>query len=487
MKLYFQFSVHEPLFQEVAKRLRDDHGIKSLGGFVWGQDQADFLRRSGFDWWRLDVFTDWLSELPGWRLDVDYLAAAEKRYGFPTFATFARMVFADRHLLKRYSHDQIWMILEISLRKLEALFDTDPPDAMFVESIDSLPLLLFFAVARSRNVPILHLDSGRIAGRAAVTRDPLMAWSDVDAAFQARLAEPLRGTARADAEHFLDEFRQRGERVQAPRRWMFPRPRINDLRRLLHAGRRYHRDPLNPVLASPWDMMRQKVVRLTNHWRASWSDVFERPVAGERYVLFPLHYQPEVSTLVMGTYFLDQAALIEDIAKSLPVGYRLYVKEHFVAIGRRPMPEYARIRNCFNVRLIHPLQDPIPMVENASAVATISGTMGWEGVLMEKPVVTFGDCFYNAYPQVTVAGQLAKSEWPRAFRDALTTFRPDRELLLKYIAAILEKTYAGYFSLDHPLIDPERAMREDNFRNIAGVIAKELGHLDRRVPSRGAA
>ncbi|MEP6651751.1 MAG: hypothetical protein ABJA82_00240 [Myxococcales bacterium] len=484
MKVYFQFSVHEPLFHQVAKRLREDHGIRDLGGFAWGQDQADFLKGTGFPWWRLDVFTDWLAAMPGWRVDMGYLAAAEEKYGFPNFA---RMVFAERHLLKRYGHDDIWKLTEICLRRLEAIFDADRPDAIFVESIDSLPMLLLFGVARSRNIPVVHLDSGRIAGRVAVTRDPLMTWSDVDAVFRARLPLPLLGEPRAEAQRFLDDFRDKRQRIQAPRPWMFPTPRFDDLKRLWSARRRYLRDPLNPVLTSPMAMARQKVTRLTNHWRASLSAAFEAPVAGERYVLFPLHYQPEVSTLVMGTYYLDQAALIEDIAKSLPVGYRLYVKEHFVAIGRRPIEEYHRIRSCFNVRLIHPLQDPISMVQHASAVATISGTMGWEAVLMEKPTITFGDCFYNSYPQVIRAGLLPKGEWSRVFREALTNYQPDREMLLKYISSILDTTYEGYFSFDHPVIDPTRAMREENFRNIASVIATELRRFDRRVPTQGAA
>jgi hypothetical protein len=133
------------------------------------------------------------------------------------------------------------------------------------------------------------------------------------------------------------------------------------------------------------------------------------------------------------------------------------------------------------------MHDPIKMVEGASAVTTIAGTMGWESVLMERPTITFGDCFYNSYPQVFRAGLVAKTEWPRIFREALTTFTPDSELLLKYIAAILENTYEGYFSFDNPSTDPERCLREENYQNIAGVIATELGLSQARLRRRGAA
>lgn len=484
MKLYFFFSVHEKLFERVAAELRDRHGVEQLGGFVWGKDQEDFLRASSIPWWRLDTFTEWLKDLPTHQLDLDFLRRAEERYGLPTLA---RMIYGERHLLKRYSHDEIMKIIAIVVRRWERLFDDDPPNAVFVESIDGLPMLLMYAVARSRGVPIIHLDSGRIDRLVAVTRDPFMTWSSVDEAFQARKSEPLSPQSRERAVAFLTKFRERRTRIQTPRRWMYPRPRLEDMRRLVAGTKRYLRDPANPVLSSPWSMMRQKATRLLNHLRSSHFNMFETPVPGEKYVLFPLHYQPEVSTLVMGTYYLDQPALIGDIAKSLPVGYRLYVKEHFFAIGRRPIEEYRRIANCFNVRLIGPLHDPIKMIEESSAVATIAGTMGWEAILMERPTITFGDSFYNTYPQVFRAGLVAKIEWPRIFKEALAHYRPDHELLLKYIAAILDASYQGYFSFDNPITDPELCMREENYRNIAGVIAAELGVSQAPERDRGAA
>lgn len=484
MKLYIFFSVHEKLFERVAAELRDRHGVEALGGFVWGKDQADLLRNSPVPWWRLDTFTEWLQELPTHQLDLSDLERLEGRYGLPTLS---RMIYGERHLLSRYSHEDVLKIIQIVARRWERLMDEDRPDAIFVESIDGLPMLLMYAVARDRGVPIIHLDSGRIDRRVAITHDPFMTWSDVDESFRARLGQPLTGPARDRAVAFLDSFRETRSRIQTPRRWMYPRPRLDDLRRLAMASRRYFRDPLNPVLRSPLAMARQKATRLLNHVRSSRFQLFEQPVPGEKYVLFPLHYQPEVSTLVMGTFYLDQPALIGDIAKSLPVGYRLYVKEHFFAIGRRPIEEYRRIAKCFNVRLIGPMHDPIKMVENASAVATIAGTMGWEAVLMERPTITFGDSFYNSYPQVYRAGLTAKIEWPNLFRQALTTFKPDRELLLKYISAILENTYEGYFSFDNPVTDPERCMREENYQNIAGVLAAELGLTRSPLRNRGAA
>src|SRR5690606_12929500 len=107
----------------------------------------------------------------------------------------------------------------------------------------------------------------------------------------------------------------------------------SDVGRFWSALTAYRKEPLNPVAKTPRWVLKQRAQRVVNDYATR--DLFEKPVPGERYVLFPIHFQPEASTLVRGPYYLDQASLIEDIAKSLPVGYRLYVKEHMANRGRR--------------------------------------------------------------------------------------------------------------------------------------------------------
>ena len=53
-----------------------------------------------------------------------------------------------------------------------------------------------------------------------------------------------------------------------------------------------------------------------------------RPVRDEPHVLLALHYQPERATVPMGGMLGDQALIADILAKSLPEGWWLYVKEH---------------------------------------------------------------------------------------------------------------------------------------------------------------
>jgi len=223
-------------------------------------------------------------------------------------------------------------------------------------------------------------------------------------------------------------------------------------------------------------MLGQRAARLGRNRAASTLDIFEQPVKGEPYVLFPIHFQPEASTLVQAPYYLDQEALIEDISKSLPVGHRLYVKEHLSNRGRRPLSFYRRIKETFGVRVLDPDVDTWSLVQNAAAVAVITGTMGWESILLKRPVVTFGDVFFNMYPGVRRAGLHPKDEWAQVFQDAIYNHRHDEELTVKLVSAIQQTSRPGFMANPSTF---ENVLEPDNVRHLADALAWGLGLSDK--------
>jgi capsule polysaccharide export protein KpsC/LpsZ len=200
--------------------------------------------------------------------------------------------------------------------------------------------------------------------------------------------------------------------------------------------------------------------------------MFDEPRATERYVLYPIHFQPEASTLVQAPLYLDQAALIEDISKSLPVGYQLYVKEHVSNRGRRPLGFYERLRRTFGVRLLGPDEDTWALIRNASAIAVITGTVGWEGLLFGKPVVTFGDVFYNDCALTHRAGLVPKDHWVDVFRKAIFDHEHDEDLLLEFVAAIQQSSRPGF--MKNPNTFPE-VLEPENVKRIAQALAWGVG------------
>lgn len=168
--------------------------------------------------------------------------------------------------------------------------------------------------------------------------------------------------------------------------------------------------------------------------------------------------------------YLDQVALLDDIAKSLPIGVRLYVKEHVSNRGRRELSFYEAIRKIKAVRLLGPDTNNWTLIRGAAAVTVITGTTGWEGLLFDKPVVTFGDVFFNLLPQVHRAGSVPKDEWFGVFDRAIHHHVPDPEAVLAMVSAIQQTSYPG---LIHNPESYPHVLDGDNIDEITRALATE--------------
>lgn len=469
MKVYFYFSVHEPLFLRVAEELQRHHGVRDVGGFVYGLDQARWLAENGFRPYRLDVYSEWLDPLGDWKVNPAYLEEAERKYGHPTLAS---MMYTDRHLLKRPA-EEIPAILELTARRAEKVFQSDPPDALVMESVSCLADYMLWAVARHHGVRVLLVDAGRIPGRALVYDNPQQRWSSVEDTFEKMRRRDLQPEERSAAEEFVAQFRQRRPRLFRMGPQFLPSLSHEDLRRFARWWRRWMQDPRNITLRSPVAMTKDRALRVVRYRAARFFRLFEEPVAGEAYVLFPLQLQPESTTSVCAPMYMDQVGLVEDLARCMPAGWKLYVKEHFASIGRRPLMDYRRMSRLWNVRLIRPDCDGLALVQDARAVATVSSTMGWEAAMIGKAVVTFGEAFYNALPSVFRAGSLPKADLPFLFRRIKEGYQPDEEILLKFVAAILRETTETRIIWDNPWTR-YGVLDDENVRNIAELLARQL-------------
>ncbi len=154
---------------------------------------------------------------------------------------------------------------------------------------------------------------------------------------------------------------------------------------------------------------------------------FEPPVEGEDYVYMPLHLIPESSVFVKASYYVDELNLIEQVSKSLPIGVKLYVKEHQAMLGERDLSFYERAAQLHNVRVVQVnyYKDPKPWILKAKGVVTITGTAAYEAALLGKLSVVFGEVPFSMIhriPRVPAFSQL-----PGALRNFMVPV-PQEEL-----------------------------------------------------------
>jgi len=125
---------------------------------------------------------------------------------------------------------------------------------------------------------------------------------------------------------------------------------------------------------------------------------FDKQNKNDKFFLFPLHYQPESSTMVYATYYNDQINTIKNICFSLPFPYKLYVKEHPASMGLRNDDFYKKIKNLPNAILLSPEENTEDLIKKSSGVIVLTGTIGLESALLGKPTYVLGSAYYSYHP-----------------------------------------------------------------------------------------
>lgn len=124
------------------------------------------------------------------------------------------------------------------------------------------------------------------------------------------------------------------------------------------------------------------------------------------YVFFPLHFEPELSTIPLGFPFRSQFQAVELLASVLQMkNIPIIIKEHPRAFENkrlflRSKKIYDDLRKYTNVYFVDKDVPSKNIMDNSIAVSTVTGTAGWEAFLASKPVIVFGSVFYSSGPGV---------------------------------------------------------------------------------------
>jgi len=177
------------------------------------------------------------------------------------------------------------------------------------------------------------------------------------------------------------------------------------------------------------------------------------PKENEKFVLFPLHVEPEKNITIDADFFADQISLVEKISKSLPIGYFLYVKENPMMRVRewRKIKDYKRIQRLPNVRLIHYSIDSLSLIRKCELVITISGTAGLEAAILEKPSIVFTKVDYEWMSCVTQIKNL--NDLPSAIKKSIITKVNKEELKKLYNFYVLNTFEYDSVEMDNKTLE----------------------------------
>lgn len=143
-----------------------------------------------------------------------------------------------------------------------------------------------------------------------------------------------------------------------------------------------------------WNVKRKIKNKLLNKY-------FDLIDENDVYHLYPIHFHPEASTSVLAKTFVNEYNNILNISLNIPFGEYLYVKEHISNIGYPSLEFYKNVLKIPNVKLLNPNYNAKELIKRCKSVITITSTVGFEAIILNKPVFVFGDVFYDFHPLCT--------------------------------------------------------------------------------------
>ncbi len=192
-----------------------------------------------------------------------------------------------------------------------------------------------------------------------------------------------------------------------------------------------------------------------------------------------MQYEPERSLFVPAPFYTNQLEVITNIAKSLPVEYKLYVKEYpgMKVQNWRNTSYYKQIMNLPNVRLVHTLVNSKEIIKKCSLVISISGSACLEATFHNKPSIIFADVSFSSLPSVHRIKSF--EDLPQAIRVSLQK-KVDLSELRKFIHFIDQNSFE--FDYLDPLIEVDEFYNKGILSNNALSIETIESCLEKNKP-----
>ncbi len=418
MHLFLQFNGRfTKKADRLARIMAGKHGFTRFSGVSTSEGHARWLQKPGhtpINYHHLGVLPEiWRSALASPHPDRARLVELERRHG-----CLWRFIIADRNLghtfltgtiLPQSEMRRQTQSLEAVLTCVQRLFDyfedrfqDDRPDLVFFQVVASAPALIAAAVCDHLRIPFLTLGKTKLDDRHHVSSNALMQpdwaierYADPDlvvtSEVRTRLAESTREPPSTD--HFAADRSNFQKRHGAPLLSLV-RERLTALPAAL---RKYDKPyPPDPRASTPLEQWQWESKVQWNYRQLLRDGYFDqREVEGD-YLFFALSVTPEASTCVVAPNLADQLIVISALARSLPAGWKLVIKDHLPMCGRRTRAFYDQATQYQNVMMVDPTLRSTELIRRARVVSVIAGTTGWEAMRRGKPVLTFGPDWHLA-------------------------------------------------------------------------------------------
>lgn len=361
--------------------------------------------------------------------------------------------------------------ISVSLNWLEFIFNKYDVKAVIYEQFTTAPAFLLGEVAKKRGIKYFGLQQSRIPGRFEIHEGK---YSFIDLVTEKYQNIKKTGVTQSLKEQYLEVLRYKKNLINIEPSYMKPASYyIGSLTEILKSNflskvcffiknyklRSYQ---VPSPLSYSYNRLKNKVKKIKNY--KYYLRLTSCPEI-EKYMVYPLQYHPEASTSVYAKNFDDELNTIKNIAYNLPMDFILYVKEHRAALGIRSKRFYKEIAKLPNVKLIKHDVNTKELIKNSKGVITLTSTVGYEAIILGKPVIVLGRVFYEqAY------GVYRPKKWEDIFsiiKNKVNNFVSNDEEVVKFLLAYWLSTYEGNVFVDG-------AEEINNIRKVTNIIEELL-------------
>lgn len=479
----------------LAIHLKEKYGVDEFCGYVYLRSSYEWLKHQpNINYTSLVLDEEVHEKYKKEKLDLDYLKKLEQEYGLPNLWVYIALdrVLMFNQLIREYpyntphyTHEEMLKIFQVKAKAIINFMKTEKPDVFIFPNNGGIGSLLLDQIARKMGIKNLNIAAPALADRYFISEN-FNTLSGANEIFK----KYMNGTPKNDvffekAKKMLNDFRA------SPRPYsndvLLDRAPINRLLQLqflkpinffnstkwfIHLMSQHFISPerFDYSYIHPWGYLKDRIKRKSRNLIGV-NDLYDKFNPDESYAFFGLTVEPEVSILLSAPFVSDQVNLIRQIARSLPVGYKLCVKEHPSMVPYRPRAYYKELKKIPNVKLLSPTISSFVIIQNAKLITTITGSIGWEATMLGKPVIIFGRVFYDKLAQIKYCGEMERL--PYLVKDQLENFQYNEEEILNFITAMLEDSASLPYShlWEHETDDVKK---KAGLEPLADLIAKKL-------------
>ena len=376
-----------------------------------------------------------------YKIDIDYLRNFEKKYSINLWQLgFNERIFYQYNEFYKFTQDEILSILEKECKLYESILDEIQPDFLITSETALHQQHLFYEICRKRGIKVLMLNQSKFAYKCIISQelhklDSMPALSKIPSK-KRTFDELLNVLTSTDNTKQLQLYSKnfgnsKSSKLKAVSEYIFKSDNSNTETHFSYYGRSKFKVLVDYLIKSRKATTRKSFIDKYLEY-----EIYDN----EQFVLFTLHQEPERTLLIAAPFYTNQLEVIRHIAKSLPPGYKLYVKEHFSQLLRewREISYYKEIIEIPNVRLYHPSANIEPLIQKSSLVISIGGTTSFEAAFYQKPSIIMADLGFAILPSVQKLNSL--EEFPAKIRDGLD-MKVNSDDLDRYLSILDEHSF----------------------------------------------